>query len=105
MEFWVFDGVRGLGCETLQSLYCTVECGVPINRIINGVDEDGSQIRAISVLTVLEVGAGQQVNCKDCLGQAVVVVSVVGPVGDCCLSDNLKLWTKDASSADARRCV
>ena len=105
MEFWVFDGVGGSGCETLQSLYCAVQSGVPINRIINSVDEDSSQIRAISMVTVLKVGAGQQVDCKDCLGQAVVVVSVVGPVGDCCLSDHLKLWTNSASSADAQRCV
>lgn len=44
MEFWVFDSVGGSGCETLQSLYCAVQSGVPINRIINGVDEDSSQI-------------------------------------------------------------
>ncbi len=45
------------------------------------------------MLTVLEVGAGQQVYCKDGFSQAVIIVSVVGSVGDRCLSDNLVLQT------------
>ncbi len=46
------------------------------------------------MLTVLEVGAGQQVYCKDGFSQAVVIVSVVGSVGDRCLPNNLVLQTR-----------
>ena len=45
------------------------------------------------MVTVLEVGAGQQVYCKDGFSQAVVIVPVVGSVGDRCLSDHLVLQT------------
>ncbi len=54
------------------------------------------------MLTVLEVGAGQQVYCKDGFSQAVVIVSVVGSVGDRRLSDNLILQTKQLLRACSR---
>ncbi len=94
MQLGVLDGVSRSGGEALQSLNCALQSGVPVNRIINGVYEDSSEVRAISMLTVLEVGAGQQVHCKDGFSQAVVIVSVVGSVGDRCLPDNLVLQTR-----------
>ena len=43
------------------------------------------------MLAVLEVGAGQQMHCKDGLPQTVVIIPVIRPVGHCCLPDGLKL--------------
>ena len=54
------------------------------------------------MLTVLEVGACQQVHCKDGFSQAVVVVPVVGSVGNGCLSDNLILQTHQLFRACSR---
>lgn len=91
MQSRVLGCVSRVGGQAAQGFNGTLQSSVPVNWIIGSVNEDGSEVGTISMLAELEVGARQQVHCKNGFAQAVVVVAVVGPVGDCCLSYCLKL--------------
>ncbi|KAA6427012.1 MAG: hypothetical protein FRX49_03336 [Trebouxia sp. A1-2] len=45
MQFGVLDGISRSWGEAVQSLNCALECSVPVNRIINGVNEDSGEVR------------------------------------------------------------